>query len=82
MRMRQPVPRWTAARHTWLRLVARGVDAHRRGKGRTGFDCMRLGWTAWLWNHDGTKVLGEVLTREGRRILRRWNRSARVDALQ
>lgn len=70
---RRIIPCWTPARHAWLHTVARGVDTHRRGKGRTGCDCMRLGWTAWEWNRDHTRVLGERLTREGRRILRRWN---------
>lgn len=76
--------RWTAARHAWLRIVARGIDAHRRGKGRTGCDCMRLGWTEWEWSRDRSHVLGEKLTREGRRILRRWDRRcpAGVDAAQ
>lgn len=81
---RIPVARWTPARHAWLRTVARGVDVRRRGKGCTGADCMRLGWVAWEWSADRSHVLGERLTRTGRRTLAQWDKRypAGVDATQ
>lgn len=78
---RRILAHWTAARHAWLRRVARGVDTASRPRGCTGFDCMQLGWTEWKRSRAG-HVIGEQLTREGRRILRRWDRRLGVDTPQ
>lgn len=41
-------PRLTPVRRAWLEWLATlGVAS--RGRGRTGYDCMKLGWTQWAY---------------------------------
>lgn len=48
-------PRLTANRRAWLTtLAANGVAC--RGRGRVGCDCMRLGWTTWLYQRGGARA--------------------------
>jgi hypothetical protein len=91
MSARQWRPVLTPARGRWLRTLAREGVA-KRGRGRTGFECMQLRWTTWLYRLPSGSVvtyaeidqlkketpeiwtdavnIGEVLTEEGRRVLR------------
>lgn len=64
--------RWTAGRHAWLQQLAKMPNVKRIG--RTGFDCMRLGWTEWVVDHEGG-LKGERLTEAGKKTLESWNKS-------
>ena len=62
-------PRLTPARRAWLEYLEQHGPAW-RGRGRTGCDCMRLGWTEWVLDKNGIPT-GEVITDAGREMLRR-----------
>lgn len=59
-------PVLTAKRREWLEKLDNDPSARRQG--RSGFDCQKLGWTDWVYDDDG-KIIGEVLTPEGRAVL-------------
>lgn len=40
----------------------------RQPRAQTGYHCMRLGWTEWVYDKAG-KVVGERLTPAGRAVL-------------
>lgn len=64
-------PRWTPQRHAWLRQLVETPGVNRTT--RTGFDCMRLGWTEWA-RENGVEISGEQITDAGREILSQWNK--------
>lgn len=62
-------PNLTPARRAWLeRLEAQRV-CDGRVKGRTGYDCMQLGWTQWVRGVKDGRYFGEALTDAGHRVL-------------
>lgn len=51
-------PVMTPKRMAWLiSLIEKGPRP--RGKGRTGYDCMQLGWTEWDFKRDGKPISSE-----------------------
>jgi hypothetical protein len=88
MGARNPVERYTPARHQWLARLNREPLVQRRGS-VVGFQCMRLGWTQWLYVLDEEprkhttdplgaiprwRVVGETLTPAGVRMLNVWTK--------
>jgi hypothetical protein len=53
----KPAPTMTASRIEWLKRVEIGLPIN-RSRGRTGYDCMVLGWTEWNYVNAG----GEAMT--------------------
>jgi len=58
-------PRMTAARRAWLERLRDDGPAE-RGKSRTGFDCMQLGWTEWDYRVDGKPITADEAREQSR----------------
>jgi hypothetical protein len=61
-------PLLTPARRTWLEsLAALGIAT--RGRGRTGFNCMQIGWTKWVWvdTKTGAQLTADEVRERGHR---------------
>lgn len=69
-------PRMTLARWAWLERLEREEIVRDRGKGPTGYHCMRLGWTQWVRGTTDLDIYGEALTKAGRQALAEWRESA------
>lgn len=68
--------RYTPARHQWLRTLADAPGTNRR-RGQVGFQCMRLGWTEWVYVPSPLawwRINGEKLTEAGWIQLWEWER--------
>lgn len=59
MSKREIIRRMTPGRLAWLTLL-RDHGPHVRGRGVTGYQCMRLGWTEWDFRRpDGSPITAE-----------------------
>jgi hypothetical protein len=73
-------PQVTPARAAWLTRLEREGVVDGRPRGRTGFDCMQLGWSTWVYVKEGdgpiawdnVRNIGEAITPAGRHALAAW----------
>jgi hypothetical protein len=61
-------PRLTPVRRAWLESLAT-LGVATRGRGRTGYDCMQLGWTKWIWvdRETGARLTADEVRERGYR---------------
>jgi DNA-binding PadR family transcriptional regulator len=72
----------TPARAAWLARLEREGIVNGRPRGATGFHCMRLGWSTWVFikvadgplSWENVRNIGETITDRGREALAAWRR--------